>query len=130
MEIVIDTSAIMAVITDEPDRPAIINVTRGVTLRAPNSVHWEIGNAFSAMFKRGRITKAKALKAIALYQRIPIAFADVKLEEAIEIAAHHNVYAYDAYLLVCAQRFGSPLLSLDVPLTGIAKTMGLNIINL
>jgi len=130
MEIVVDTSALMAVITDEPHRSAILNVTRGVTLRAPSSVHWEIGNAFSAMFKRGRITKAKALKAVALYHRIPIAFVDIKLEEAIEIAARYSLYAYDTYILACAQRFGSPLLSLDVPLMGTAKTMGLSIIDL
>jgi len=130
VEVIVDTSALMAVITDEPDRPAILNVTRGAALRAPSSVHWEIGNAFSAMFKRGRITKAKALKAVALYQRIPIAFVDVRLEQAIEIAARHNLYAYDSYILACAQHFGSPLLSLDVPLIGTAKTMGLSVIDL
>ena len=130
MEIVVDTSAIMSVITDEPDRDALLAVTRGATLRAPSSLHWEIGNAFSAMLKKRHITKAKALKAVALYQRIPIAFTDVSLEDAVELADRHNIYAYDAYMLVCAQRHGSALLSLDAALLRTAKTMNLNVIDL
>ncbi len=130
MEIVVDTSAIMAVITNEPDRRAILAASKGATLRAPQSVHWEIGNAFSAMFKRKRVTKAKALKAIALYHRIPIAFSDVKLEEAMELTSHYNIYAYDAYILACARRFGAPVLSLDSGLNGIAKVMGLTVIEI
>ena len=130
MEIVIDTSAIIAVVTDEPDRKAILAATRGATLRAPGSVHWEIGNAFSAMFKQRRIAKEKALKAINLYQRIPIAFADVPLVQAVTLAAQHKIYAYDAYVLVCAQHYGAPVLSLDAGLLRTARAIGLGVIDL
>ena len=43
MDIVVDTSVIMAVITNEPEKDALIEVTRGVDLIAPPSVHWETG---------------------------------------------------------------------------------------
>lgn len=52
MDIVIDTSAIIAVIVDEPERERIIELTRGNTLIGPGSILWEIGNAFSTMFER------------------------------------------------------------------------------
>ena len=65
---------------------------------APRSVHWEIGNAFSAMLKRERIKIEQALQAVKLYRRIPIRFVDVELEETIEIADAVGIYAYDAYL--------------------------------
>ncbi len=46
MDIVVDTSAIMAVIINEAQREILIDLTRGANLLAPASVHWEIGNAF------------------------------------------------------------------------------------
>jgi predicted nucleic acid-binding protein len=49
MEFVVDTSVIIAVIVNEPSKPALIRATQGVDLLAPSSVHWEIANAFSAM---------------------------------------------------------------------------------
>ena len=56
MDIVIDTSALIAVIVGEPERTNIIEFTTGNTLIGPGSIPWEIGNAFSAMFKQDRIT--------------------------------------------------------------------------
>lgn len=55
MDIVIDTSALIAVIVDEPQRTKIIEITSGNTLIGPGSIPWEIGNAFSAMFKQKRV---------------------------------------------------------------------------
>ncbi len=52
MDIVIDTSALIAVITGEPERDRIVELTTGATLVGPGSIPWEIGNAFSAMFKQ------------------------------------------------------------------------------
>ncbi len=52
MDIVLDTSVIIAVIANEPEKRVLIRLTKGAELIAPQSVHWEIGNAFSAMLKR------------------------------------------------------------------------------
>ena len=43
MDIVIDTSAIIAVIANEPEKPSLIRLTSGADLIAPASVHLEIG---------------------------------------------------------------------------------------
>jgi len=51
LNITIDTSAIVAVITNESSKGQIITATKGASLIAPDSIHWEIGNAFSSMFK-------------------------------------------------------------------------------
>ena len=59
MDIVIDTSAIVAVIFNEPERKVIIKKTTGQTLIGPGSIIWEIDNAFSAMFRKGRLTPLK-----------------------------------------------------------------------
>ena len=54
MDLVVDTSAIIAVIADEPEKPAILAHTIDSDVIAPASVRWEIGNALSGMFKRRR----------------------------------------------------------------------------
>jgi predicted nucleic acid-binding protein len=123
MDVVVDTSVIIAVIADEPEKEALINLTTGAGLIAPQSVHWEIGNAFSAMLRRERITVEQATQAIGLYRQIPIRFVDVELEEALEIAAGLCIYAYDAYLIRCALKYRSPLISLDRNLINAAKEM-------
>jgi len=128
MDIVVDTSVIVAVIVNEPHRGTLVGLTKGADLVAPASVHWEIGNAFSAMLKRNRIDLAQALKAIAAYHRIPIRFVDVELEDTLAIAVQHAVYAYDAYLIRCALKFKAPLISLDKGLLQAAQQAGARVI--
>ena len=98
-ELVADTSTIIAVIGNEPEKPLLIAKTQGYDLIAPQSLHWEIGNAFSAMIKRGRITLVQAIKAIEIYKQIPINLVDVDLKKALESVDKHKVYAYDAYMI-------------------------------
>jgi len=128
MNIVVDASIIIAVIVNESSKPDIIQATQGADLIAPASIHWEIANAFSAMFKRNRLSLADALKAIAIYQNIPIRFVEVELEEALRIANQLSIYAYDAYLLRCAQKQKAPLFSLDKALLRLAKELKLQVI--
>ena len=128
MNVVVDTSVIIAVIADEPEKGVLVELTQGVDLIAPHSVHWEIGNAFSAMFKRHRVTLDQALRAIQAYGKIPIRFVDVELERSLEIAETLGIYAYDAYLIRCALRYKSPLISLDGDLADSAKRMQVRVI--
>ncbi len=128
MNITIDTSALIAVIGNERSKPHIIEVTRGCSLFAPSSVHWEIGNAFSAMFKRHQSSIDLAKQALLAYHDIPIKFIDVPLKKALELSQSHNIYAYDAYLIQCAQQTSSPLLTLDNGLKVAAKSTGITIL--
>lgn len=113
MEIVVDTSVLIAVIANEPEKPRLVQLTVGANLVAPASVHWEIGNAFSAMLKRNHITVDQAQQALSAYQAIPLRLLDVELAHALHVAAQLNIYAYDAYLLSCAMQQKAPLLTLD-----------------
>ena len=128
MDIVVDTSVIVAVIAHEPQRGALIRLTKGADLLAPASVHWEIGNAFSAMLKRNRIEVDQALQAVAAYRQIPIRYVDVELEDTLAIAARYAIYAYDAYLIRCGLKFSAPLLSLDRSLLQLAEQAGVDTI--
>jgi predicted nucleic acid-binding protein len=128
MDVVVDTSVIVAVIAHAPQRGALIELTRGTDLLAPASVHWEIGNAFSAMSKRSRIELDQALQAVAAYRQIPIRYVDVELEDTLAIAARYAIYAYDGYLIRCGLKFSAPLLSLDRGLLQVAEQAGVHTI--
>lgn len=128
MNIVIDTSAIIAVVVNEPIKSALIEQTQAATLLAPHSVVWEIGNAFSAMFKRRRITIDQAVQAIAIYRQIPLRFVEIELEDAVRLAGELDIYAYDAYLIRCAQKYKSSLLTLDQGLRVAAERAAVTII--
>jgi len=102
MEIIADTSVIMAVVLNEPEKPRIIELTVDCKIIAPKSVFWEVGNALSAMLKRKRLRFDEVTNAIEAFQQIPISYVDVELKRALTIAHEKNLYAYDAYLITCA----------------------------
>ncbi len=130
MELVIDTSAVIAVIAGEPERDAIVGQTAGATLAAPASVHWEVGNAFSAMFRRRRITLARAKQAIRSYEKIVFRYIDVDLGHSLELSDRLGLYAYDAYVLACAQTLRSPLITLDRKLAAAAPLAGVRLLEI
>lgn len=128
MNITIDTSVVLAVVCGEPSRERAVELTAGHSLVAPASLPWEVGNAFSSMLKRDRITLAQANACVAAYGKIPIRLMDVELRPALVLTGKLRVYAYDAYMLVCAQRLGTPLLTLDEALKVHAEAMGIEIL--
>jgi predicted nucleic acid-binding protein len=128
MYLTIDTSALIAVIGNEESKDRIIEITASYSLYAPISVHWEIGNAFSAMFKKQKIDIELAKFALKAYQEIPVKFIEVPLEQALELSHSQKIYAYDAYLIQCAQQTSTPLLTLDKSLGVVAKSIGIHVL--
>jgi predicted nucleic acid-binding protein len=128
--LVIDTSALIAVLTGESSRDLIIARTQGTELLAPGSVHWETGNALSALLKRRRLKLAEAQAALAAYRQIPIRLVEIELEAALELADRLGLYAYDAFLLACARRHGAPLLTLDPRLGRVAQEAGVRLLEI
>ena len=125
MDVVIDTSALIAVIVAEPERNEIIEITTGNTLIGPGSIPWEIGNAFSAMFKQNRITLKEAQKGLAIFQSIPLRYVDADFYNVLKLSRDTRMYAYDAYFLDCAIRRKAPLLTLDQDLKTAAKRLNI-----
>jgi predicted nucleic acid-binding protein len=124
MNIVSDTSAIIAVLLGEGAKEAVIEATQDASLIAPASMPYEIGNAFTAMFKRHTITIDEVLKALQVFEAIPIRLVDVDLGQAVVLASEMNLYAYDAYMVEVAVRYRAPLLTLDKRLAEAAKNQG------
>lgn len=123
MDIVIDTSALIAVIAGEPERNRIVELTTGNTLIGPGSIPWEIGNAFSAMFKQNRLTIDEAQKGLIIFDSIPLRYLKPDFVNALKISKQANMYAYDAYFLDCTIRYKAPLLTLDQKLKAAAQNL-------
>lgn len=127
---VIDTSALLAVLLDEPERPAVIAATTGVVLFAPASLPWEVGNALVAIVRRRRLTAAEAQRAWAGYESVPLRLVEVDIAQAIALASELGLYAYDGYMLALARSRRLPLLTLDAKLGSAARDIGVELVEL
>lgn len=121
MRILVDASAVMSVLLNEPAKGNLIARSQGASLVAPGSLRWEIGNALSSWLKRDRITEKEAAAILDEYARIPIQSVEVDLKAALSLSAKHSVYAYDAYVLLAAKQYRLPLMTLDASMIEIAK---------
>jgi predicted nucleic acid-binding protein len=130
MDIVVDTSALLAVIVGEPERERIIAHTAGHVLIGPEAIPWEVGNAFSAMMKQHRLSLDETHKGLVVFQSIPIRYVKVDLANALTMASQEGMYAYDAYFLDCAARHAAPLLTLDRGLMRAARNVGIHILEI
>jgi predicted nucleic acid-binding protein len=126
--VVIDTSAVLAVLLHEPERRALVAATREATLLAPGSVPWEVGNGLIAGFRRGRLTARDVDEAWRSFERIPLQLADVRVARALVLAEQHGLYAHDAYVLELARVQRAPLLTLDRRVLVAAGHLGLEIL--
>jgi len=125
---VIDTAAVLAVLLEEPERPALLAATTGAVLFAPASLPWEVGNALVAAVRRRRLTAAQAEAGWTAYQTIPIRLLEVDIGRAMALATERGLYAYDAYMLELARNRGLPLLTLDAKLSDAARLAGIALV--
>jgi predicted nucleic acid-binding protein len=112
---------------------AIVNednsvIVFGNTLVGPGSIPWEIGNAFSAMFKQSRLKLEEAQKGLEIFESIPIQYIKPDFVNAMKISKQANIYAYDAYFLDCASRYKAPILTLDRKLRSVAQKIKVAIV--
>jgi len=128
MDILLDASAIMAVILNEQNRGKVIKLTENAALLSPEAISFEIGNALINLFKKRKITEEKLLEAYKTYISIPIRSIKVNIEKALSIACKYNIYAYDAYYLEAAYRLKLPLITFDILMRKTGLALGINIL--
>lgn len=128
MEITVDTSAIMAVVLNEPSKARLREQTRGSELVSAPTLPWEMGNGLSALFKRKRLDLDQAKMALKSFREIPVRLGEIELDVAVELAKEQGIYAYDAYILECARKYRTPLLSLDGSQRRIARRLGIEVL--
>jgi predicted nucleic acid-binding protein len=128
MEILLDASAIMAIVLNEVNKDIIIELTKGATLLSPKIISYEIGNALVSLYKRHKLKEKEILDAYHDFRKIPIKILDIDIEKALKISCKFNIYAYDAYYLEAAKRLKLPLITFDTSMKTVALNMGIHIL--
>ncbi len=128
MNIVADTNIFIAAALDEPEKGGIVRRTKGHALVAPDVLPFELGNALTAMMRKGILRKEEMIAAWDIVQQIPVDLRPTNVRSALQIAARFHIYAYDAYFLECAGRMRCPLLTLDSGMKRIAGELGMIIL--
>jgi predicted nucleic acid-binding protein len=129
MEILLDASAIIAVIADEPEAQIVINCTQNATIVSPNIISCEIANALTRMIKKNVIvSEEQMINLVKNFKLIPIKMVNIDLEKTLEIAWHYKIYAYDAFYLEVAKRLQLPLVTFDSGMRKVAKELGIDVL--
>jgi len=127
VELVVDTSALLAVLLDEPERAGLITLTKGASLLTPGSVPWEVGGALIAGFRRKRLGAGQVRDAWTSFGRVPLRLLEVTMPRALALAEQLGLCAHDAYVIEAARAQRAPLLALDGRLRKAAATLGLEV---
>jgi predicted nucleic acid-binding protein len=129
MEILLDASAIMAVIADEPESELVIHYTKDAIIVSPGVIAFEMANALTKMMKKKVIdTQEKMISLIAIFKTIPLKTVEVNITEALKIAWKYKIYAYDAFYLEASLRLDLPLLTFDSNMRRIGKELGIAVL--
>ena len=125
--IIIDASAVLALLLNQPTAMKVLDATAGARLISPASLPYEIANALSARVRannHNNMAKEHAITAYSLYQSMPIQLIPIDNSfhtQVFDMATTQRMYSYDTYLLLLAQMYQAPLLTLD----GTGKKQGL-----
>jgi predicted nucleic acid-binding protein len=128
MNVLLDASAIMAVILNEHNRDTVIMLTRNTTLLSPDVISFEIGNALVNLYRKQKITEDELLEAYRNYSLIPVRNIKIDIEKALKIACKYKIYAYDAYYLEIASRLKIPLITFDESMKKVAFHLKINVL--
>lgn len=128
MNVVSDSNIFLAVALDEPQKENIIQATSEVDAISPEILLYEIGNALTAMVKRKQLTQDESLSAFEAVCCIPVRLVSVDIQEALQLAHEHNIYAYDAYFLQCAKHWACPLITLDKRMKKVASELNIEVV--
>ncbi len=128
MEILIDASAVLAVLLNEPERDRIIKITAGASLAAPSCLEYEMGNALSALMKRKSLSITEAVSVYHEFCKIPVRSLPANIPAALVASGEEGIYAYDAYYLTCAEQLRLSILTLDKRLAAVSTKRGIKLV--
>lgn len=128
MDVLLDASAIMAVILSEPNTDKVIKSTVNTTILSTEVISFEIGNALINLFRRKKISEDKVLEAFKVFTSIPIRSVKINIDKALKIACKYKIYAYDAFYLETAIRLKTPLLTFDKLMLKIGKELNITML--
>ena len=130
MNMVIDTTAIIAALMRDSERDALTEAASGHELIAPDYIRWEICNVISVMIRQKGIDPSEGRKGMEILEQVPLRYVDVNMPRVLSIASRLKGVAADAFFLETALRYNAPLLTLDRTLARAAESLGIEVVQL
>jgi predicted nucleic acid-binding protein len=116
-------NVVLAVVLDEPERGRAIQAAQATTAFASKSFPFEIGNALARLAQRKRLSSEGMLAAWRATQQCKVLLCDIDIAAVLRLAAAHNIYADDSYILQCAIEQRASRGSLDRRMIAVGKIL-------
>jgi predicted nucleic acid-binding protein len=119
-KIVIDASALAAVLFGEPEGPKVAKQLGDSALVTPTLFSYEIANICWKKLRRHPEKRAALLEGYSFLGRMEIEEVEVSVPEALLLADRENLTVYDASYLWLSRKLGVELVTLDSDLNAAA----------
>jgi predicted nucleic acid-binding protein len=119
--VVVDTSAIAAVLFGEPTGPEMASRLEQRALFAPTLIRYELANVCLKKERMAPQLHLELLSALRLYSRLGVQEVQVPTDGLVRIARETGLTAYDAAYLWLARTLGLDLVTLDSRLLAISR---------
>ena len=110
---VVDASAVIAVLLDEPNAEKVTPLMDGHELQAPLLIVFEILSTCSVKALSFPEKRAIFEEALRKFVRLGIGLHEIDPEEVFDLALHHKLTGYDASYLWLAEKLEAELVTLD-----------------
>lgn len=121
--VVVDASAIAAVIFDEPDTARVRRALQGKALHATTLLDYELANTALKKVRRDPARAEAIFAGLHLASRLDIERTAPDVVQVLALAMTSDLTAYDASYLWLARRLGLPLVTLDQTLARAAAAL-------
>jgi predicted nucleic acid-binding protein len=123
--VVVDASALAALLFGEPDAPAVSAALDGHALAAPTVLRYEIASVYLRKLKRYASRRLALTEMLRAYPLLAIDEVQPSADEIARFAEQTDLTAYDAAYLWLARLLGAPIVTLDRRLAEAAQSLGL-----
>lgn len=113
MPVVVDASALVAILFEEPEGPAVQARLPASGLVATAMTGFEVANAAVQKVRRGSLTPEKAAAAMVLFGALALELHAVPPDALVPLAQKAGLTAYDAGYLWLARALKADLVTLD-----------------
>lgn len=111
--LVVDASAVAALLFVEPEADEIAERLRDADLAAPQLLAYEVANVAAVKLRRRLVSREAASTALELFRRLDLRLHPVDAEAAFETATRTGLTAYDGAYLWLARALRAELVTLD-----------------
>lgn len=122
-DVVVDASALAALLFDEPDAVPVRRRLQGCVLYSTTLLDYELANTALKKLRRRPDDSAAILAAMHMVSALTVHREAPDMVQVLALASATGLTAYDASYLWLARRLGAPLVTLDAQLARAAAAL-------